>query len=132
MCSLPQINYVEILTIVGISIVSTILFDLPFQEISKIITRHTGSSSEIKPTEEESPKEDSEDVLDTDEKNVDQEIDEIWNNESHPTRVSFADNDVMEEEEYSKRSFTPVWKKSDDEKPVWGDDDDEESVEDAE
>lgn len=131
MCSFPQINYAEILTIVGISIISTILFDLPLQGISKIITRHTGNPTEMKSSEEESPKEDSEDVVDTTEKDVDHEIDEIWNNDSRPSRVSFADNGLVEEEEYSKRSFTPVWKKSDDEKPVWGDDD-EESVDDTE
>lgn len=97
------------------------MFDLPLQEISKIITTLTGNDTEIKSSDEASPKED---VVDSNETNVDQEIDEIWNSESQ-TKVSFADNNEVEEDIYSKRSFTPVWKKSDDEKPVWGDEDEE-------
>lgn len=125
MSSVPQVNYTEIFTILGISIISAILFDLPLQEISKIITRQTENDTEIKSSEEESPdgdspKEDTENVLDAHENNVDREIDEIWNNDDRHSRVSFA-----EEEDYAKRSFTPVWKKSDDEKPVWGDDEEE-------
>ncbi|XP_037029631.1 O-acyltransferase like protein-like [Bradysia coprophila] len=108
------ISYTEISAIVGISIVSTVLFDLPFREISKILTTYTDA------VVEESAASQTEDVAADDQKNVDNDIDEIWNNESHNNKVTFADDD-----EYSKRSFTPVWKKSDDEKPVWGDDEDE-------
>lgn len=56
--------------------------------------------------------------------NVEQDIDEIWSNEGHSNKVTFVDDDI-----YSKRSFTPVWKKSDDEKPVWGDDEDDNECE---
>lgn len=115
--------------IVAISIVSALLFDLPLQEISKIITKRRGNDTEITTCDESSPIEVSESVIDTNiNENVvdaDNEIDEIWNNESS-TKVSFADV-VDEEDIYSKRSFTPVWKKSDDEKPVWGDEDEEDT-----
>lgn len=125
MSPFTQINYAEIVKIVVISIVSTILFDLPMQEISKIVATYTENDTEIKSSEEVCPQEDSVDVVDTNEENVvDDEINEIWNNDSR-TKVSFADNDTAEDDIYSKRSFTPVWKKSDDEKPVWGDDDEE-------
>lgn len=105
--------------IVGISIVSTVLFDLPFREISKILTTYTDPVTEIVEGTTASQIGESEDgVTVDDEKNAD--IDEIWNDDSH--KVSFADDDV-----YSKRSFTPVWKKSDDEKPVWGDEDEDDN-----
>ncbi len=113
----------------GISIISAILFDLPLQEISKIITSHTDTGTKIQSSEESPPTEESKDIVSedvVDESNVDRDIDEIWNNDSHNTKVTFADKDDQEEDVYSKRSFTPVWKKADDEKPVWGDDDEEE------
>lgn len=76
------------------------------------------------PIDEASSKEEHQDVAGDNETIADHEIEEIFRNES-ATKVSFADDDVVEEELYSKRSFTPVWKKSDDEKPVWGDEDED-------
>ncbi|KAJ6640290.1 Nose resistant to fluoxetine protein 6, partial [Pseudolycoriella hygida] len=119
------INYWEIFTILGISTVATILFDLPLREISKVITTRTASEEETKSGAEELTKDEGEDV-DGNEKSVDNEIDEIWNNENQP-KVSFVDSDAVADETYSKRTFTPVWKRSDDEKPVWGDEDDDEA-----
>lgn len=92
---------------------------MPLQEISKIITSHTAD------TIDENLKEDTKDVVNN-EKNPDLEIDEIWAKSENSNKVSFADEVEDEEDVYSKRSFTPIWKKDDDEKPLWGDDEEEE------
>lgn len=95
------------------------LFDLPFREISKMVS--TIPENRSPDVDEPSSKNDIDDV---DQNVVDPDVDEIWNNDSH-AKVTFADNDNVDDDVYAKRSFTPVWKKLDDEKPVWGDDDDE-------
>lgn len=94
------------------------VFDLPFREISKIVSTHVDNG----PTEAKSNDDKESDANENTQ--VDADADEIWNNDSH-AKVTFADNEAADDDIYSKRSFTPVWKKSDDEKPVWGDDDDD-------
>lgn len=94
------------------------------QEISKIITSHTAEDVII----DEKFKDNSTDTIDN-EKSPDLEIDEIWANDESRSKVSFADEVGEEEDVYSKRSFTPIWKKSDDEKPVWGDEEEGEEEE---
>lgn len=133
---IPQIDSLEIGAVIIISIVTAILFDLPLQTICKMIV-DSGTSEDIAA---EAERQQQQIIIDKKESKLDTVIEETTTEQDLLTEESDVksvwvedEGDAVEDEaaeppQYmqrssSLRSYSPIWKKDDEEPPAWDLDD---------
>lgn len=146
-----QIDSLEIGAVVGISVVTAILFDLPLQTICKMIV-DSGTAEDIAAEEERqlkaaqeteaklSAENEAKETVEHNDDDAVKESDDIKSQWVEDEGIIEEGEEEEEEEEHveeppqyvqrssSLRSYSPVWKKDDEEPPAWGDDDDDDNV----